>query len=104
MDSDLTAPPCGIGGGGGGILKIVNSSYVELSHLKQKDQVNYPLLPPSFPLFQRIFFFLLWYLSSFVWALTAASQAKLFRFALQHLFGRTKFSVSYNGQGLDFVL
>ena len=44
------------------------------------------------------------YLSSFVWALTTASQAKLFRFAFQHLFGRTKFSVTYNGQGVAFVL
>ena len=32
------------------------------------------------------FFFLLWYLPSFVWALTTASQAKLFRFVLQHLY------------------
>ena len=49
------------------------------------------------------FFFLLLYLPSFVWALTMASQAKLFRFVLQHLFGRTKFSVMYNGQGAAFV-
>ena len=50
------------------------------------------------------FFVFLWYLSSFVWALTTASQAKLFRFVLQHLFGRTKFSVTYNGEGAAFVL
>ena len=50
------------------------------------------------------FSFLPWYLPSFVWALTTASQAKLFRFVLQHLFGRTKFSVTYNGQGAAFVL
>ena len=49
------------------------------------------------------FFFLLSYLPSFVWVLTTASQAKLFRFVLQHLFGRTKFSVTYNGQGAAFV-
>ena len=49
------------------------------------------------------FFFLLSYLPNFVWALTTASQAKLFRFVLQHLFGRTKFSVTYNGQGAVFV-
>ena len=35
---------------------------------------------------------------------TAASQAKMFRFVLQQLFGRTKFSVSYNGRGAAFVL
>ena len=39
-----------------------------------------------------------------LWALTTASQAKLFCFVLQHLFGRTKFSVTYNGQGAAFVL
>ena len=50
------------------------------------------------------FFFLLWYLPSFVCALTTASQAKLFRFVLQHLFGGTKFQVTYNGQGAAFVL
>ena len=33
-----------------------------------------------------------------------ASQAKLFLFVHQHLFGRTKFSVTYNGQGAAFVL
>ena len=46
-------------------------------------------------------FFLLWYLPSFVWALTTASQP--FRFVLQHQFGRTKFSITYNGQGAAFV-
>ena len=52
---------------------------------------------------ENVFVFLR-YLSSFVWALTTASQAKLFRFVLQHLFGRTKFSVTYNGEGAAFVL
>ena len=35
---------------------------------------------------------------------TAVSQAKMFRFVLQHLFGRSKFSVTYNGQGAALVL
>ena len=35
---------------------------------------------------------------------TTVSEAKMFRFVLQHLFGRTKFSVTYNGQGAAFVL
>ena len=35
---------------------------------------------------------------------TTASEEKMFRFVLQHLFGRTKFSVTYNGQGAAFVL
>ena len=48
------------------------------------------------------FSFLPWYLPSFVWAHTTASQAKLFRFVLQQLFGRTKFSATYNGQGAAF--
>ena len=33
-----------------------------------------------------------------------ASQAKLFLFVHQHLFGRTKFLVTYNGQGAAFFL
>ena len=49
------------------------------------------------------FFVLLWYFLSFVWVLTTASQAKLFRFVLQHLFGLTKFLVTYNRQGAAFV-
>ena len=62
------------------------------------------LLPPSFALFQRIFC----PTSDTCRALfghlpRTASQAKLFLFVLQHLFGRTKFSVTFIGQGA-FVL
>ena len=46
------------------------------------------------------FFLLLWYLPGFVWAFIKVSQTKLFRL----FFGRTKFSVTYNGQGSAFVL
>ena len=63
------------------------------------------LLPSSFPLFQRISS------SSSDTCLVlfgrlpcTASQAKLFLFVLQHLFGRTKFPVTYNEQGAAFVL
>ena len=43
------------------------------------------------------FFLLFGELSSFVWVIAAASQAKLFCFSVQYLFGGTEFSVANNG-------